>query len=326
MILVKSSFASVFSASSFTSASVWWPRRSASYCCAYTSPRPTRLFWKFSVSAASSSFPWGLWDGGTMFLRTTSSKISSQTLCLMTASTANFLTWAARSAAVSSSASSPSPSPSPPNAVETASSARRAANCDMGWSRCTSRSELRGRWRADTSPFMDHVLSSICSSSNLATSSSRLLSLLSISYKLAWRTFTSPSSSSSSSSSASPSSSSSSPAFFLPLPRPASSPSSSSSSSSSPSSSPPPRCSSFNCFSSSASSSERSSAFRPSVPPPSSSSSSSSESSWGSSSSSSSASASASASSQFFSFFFFGAIFSEARGAMPALLLVLPPL
>mmetsp|Transcript_111909 Transcript_111909/g.311506 ORF Transcript_111909/g.311506 Transcript_111909/m.311506 type:complete len:269 (+) Transcript_111909:3-809(+) len=79
MSFTNSALVSALSLSSFTLASGVWPSISASYCCAYTSPRPTRLFSKFKVSIASASTPCGRCEGGKAVFRTTSSNISSHT-------------------------------------------------------------------------------------------------------------------------------------------------------------------------------------------------------------------------------------------------------
>mmetsp|Transcript_126405 Transcript_126405/g.316013 ORF Transcript_126405/g.316013 Transcript_126405/m.316013 type:complete len:365 (-) Transcript_126405:433-1527(-) len=99
--------------------------------------------------------------------------------CLITASTSNFRMIRSPPFRSSSGASS---SPVCPSPTAAASSARWPAKCDMGWSRWTSNREFKGRCLPDTSPFIDQVLSSICSSSSLATSSSKARKRLSMSY------------------------------------------------------------------------------------------------------------------------------------------------
>mmetsp|Transcript_145089 Transcript_145089/g.464982 ORF Transcript_145089/g.464982 Transcript_145089/m.464982 type:complete len:544 (+) Transcript_145089:778-2409(+) len=221
------------------------------------SPKPTRLFSKLRVSTTSSPSTRGRWEGGRSAFRTTSSKASSQMRCLITASTSKCACFATASPPATSSSRPSSAFSAPPlpfSATAAASSARRPAKEDMGWSRCTSSREFSGRCLAFTSPFIDHFASASCSSSSFATSSSSDCRRRSISYRvLPRRSPSSPSSFSSSSSSPSPSSSSSSSAsprlFFFELDFRSC------------------FCRSRILFSSSRSSSDRSSASPPSNPP-----------------------------------------------------------
>mmetsp|Transcript_71263 Transcript_71263/g.230791 ORF Transcript_71263/g.230791 Transcript_71263/m.230791 type:complete len:247 (-) Transcript_71263:917-1657(-) len=146
------------------------------------SPKPTLLFSKLSVSTGSSSAPCGLCEGGNAAFRARSSNASSQMRWRMIASTSKADCFIRPSAPGTSSSAASSPSGFMPAAMA-ASSALRPAKCVMGWSRCTSSRELRGRCFAETSPRSSHGLLFSCSSSSLATSSSRAWRRLSMSYK-----------------------------------------------------------------------------------------------------------------------------------------------